>query len=335
MKQFSWMSYCAIGAGLALVSGAAAAATASEPVVVFQGHKEPLNSLAFSPDGKTLASGSSDKTVKLWSVASGKERATLVGHQDGVSTVAYVPHGTMLVSASADKTIKLWDGTTGKELGTLRGHQHGISRLAFTPDGKILASVGVDDQGASEFKFWDWNGPTSKVQSEMQVKGQVNALSFSPDNRTLAYVSQGVRLYDVVARKELPPPAVSEYGAVCSLVLSPDGKTLAYSGGFKNRPAMIHLWDLAIGKNRADLGGVLGVGFVAYTPDGKTIATWTQGSSKTAQIKLWDAITVKERGSIDTKFIRTVAFSLDGMQLAVAEWESGIRVWQIENDAKN
>lgn len=310
------------------------AVMANAPIAELSGHKELVNSLCFSPDGKTLASASSDKTVKLWDLAAGKERATLAGHDSGVSIVAYSPDGTVLVSASADKTMKLWDPKIGKELGTLTGHTQGVSRFAFSPDGKTLASVGVDEQSASEFKFWEWNGAASTVRAEVRVKGQVNALAFSPDSRTLAYIGLGVRLYDLAAGQELPLPALSEYGATSSLAFSPDGKTLAYGGGMKNRPSMIHLWDLALGKNRADLGGTSGIGFVAYSPDGRMVATWVQGYDKTAQIQLWDPIAVKVRGKIDTKFIRTVVFSPDSKQLAVAEWESGIRVWRIENNSQ-
>jgi WD40 repeat protein len=97
-----------------------------------KGHTEAATSVAFSPDGKTLASGSWDATIRLWDVQRGKERATLKGHTDFVPSVAFSPHGKTLASGSADHTIKLWDVTTGKELATLQGHTKSVSSVAFS-----------------------------------------------------------------------------------------------------------------------------------------------------------------------------------------------------------
>src|SRR5262249_3144499 len=115
-----------------------------------QGHTEedrktsepayPVESVAFSPDGKTLAAASHDMTVKVWDVATAK-RSTLQGHTHAVYSVAFSPDSKTLASASGDKTVKLWDLATKKERATLKGHTESVMSVAFSPDGKILASA--------------------------------------------------------------------------------------------------------------------------------------------------------------------------------------------------
>jgi WD40 repeat protein len=105
--------------------------------------------VAFSPDGKTLASGSDDNTIKLWDVATGKEQATLKGHTAWVASVAFSPDGKTLASGG-DTTVRLWD-MEGKELATLKGHTKGVNSVAFSPDGKTLASGSQD----KTIKLWD------------------------------------------------------------------------------------------------------------------------------------------------------------------------------------
>src|SRR5258706_188750 len=102
-------------------------------------HDKLVYAVAFSPDAKSLASGSEDKTIKLWDVATGKAGGTLKGHTDWVRTVAFSPDGKMLASGSRDTTIKLWDVATGKERAALKGHKLMVFSVAFSPDGKTLA----------------------------------------------------------------------------------------------------------------------------------------------------------------------------------------------------
>jgi len=104
------------------------------------GHKFSIHSMAFSPDGETLASGSSDNSIKLWNVSTGRELKTLTGHSGKVKSVSFSPNGEILASGSSDNSIKLWNVSTGQELKPLIGHSDKVESVSFSPDGHTLAS---------------------------------------------------------------------------------------------------------------------------------------------------------------------------------------------------
>ena len=193
--------------------------------------------VAFSPDGKSLASGSSGKVVILWDVKTGEQEKILEGHAGRVRSVAFSPDGKVLASGSEDNTVILWDAATGNEIRTLEGHSYSVNSVCFSPDGKILAS-GSDDNSIT---LWDVKtGEKNRV-----LKGHaesVRSVMFSADGKTLASGSSDktIILWDVSAGS-LIKKLEGQEGPVQSVSFGRDGRLLASGGGDKT----ISLWDLS------------------------------------------------------------------------------------------
>ena len=201
------------------------------------GHTGSVLSVVFSPDGRTLASGSWDSTIKLWDVSTGALQRTLTGDTSAVSSVAFSPDGRTLASASRDDTIKLWDVSTGALQRTLPGHTWSVYSVAFSPDGRTLASVSYDHK----IKLWDVS--TGALQRTLPGHtSAVSSVAFSPDGRTLASGSwdSTIKLWDV-STGALQRTLIGHTSSVCSVAFSPDGHTLA-SG---SRDGTVLLWDIA------------------------------------------------------------------------------------------
>jgi WD40 repeat protein len=186
-----------------------------------KGHAEAVNCVAFSPDDKSLATGSDDKTVKLWDVSSGKNTATLKGHPLPVTFVAFSPDGKTVISAcrSAEKgAILLWDVATGKNISTLSPDL--LMSVALRPDGKAVATGHY-----GEVKLWDLSN--GKNTATLKGHNESVTVTFSPDGRKLASASfDGMKLWDLKTAKSVP--AFRGYKPL----FSPDGKTLAAVGVF-------------------------------------------------------------------------------------------------------
>ena len=236
-----------------------------------------MYSVAFSPDGKTLAAGSGDKTVRLWDVETGKLLRTLTGHGDVVRSVAFSPDGKTLASGSIDKTLRLWDVRTGNLAATLKGHS--LKSLAFSPDGQTLASGGHD----KTVQLWD----VARKEQRALLKGHtgcIEGIAFSPDGKTVASSSEDstVRLWDV-EKKALRQTLRGHGGEVDSVAFSPDGKILA--SGSKDKT--IKLWDPRTGDLRLTITGpAVRLESLAFSPDSKTLASGSGGPE--ALIRLWE-----------------------------------------------
>ena len=142
---------------------------------ILEGHSSVVDAVAFSPDGKQLASGSLDKTVRVWDVATGATLQILEGHSSVVDAVAFSPDGKQLASGSSDKTVRVWDVATGATLQILVGHSSGVRAVAFSPDGKQLASSSSD----GTVRVWD--AATGATLQILKVDFQIRTLSFSSD----------------------------------------------------------------------------------------------------------------------------------------------------------
>jgi WD40 repeat protein len=262
--------------------------TCSRKYIICYGHTHFVCRVVISPDGKTLASGSSDNTAKLWNVATGREQATLKGHTNSVESVAFSPDGKTLASGSTDRAVKLWDVATGQEQATLLGHTSAFIEMAFSPDGKTLATAGTSE---TTVKLWDVATGQERVSLQGHTGG-VYSVAFSPDGETLASGSGDgtVKLWDVVTGQERATLRAQPMYWVRSVAFSPDGKTLASGNAdLKVDRSEVMLWDLATGQERKRLTLSKCVDesylyYLTFSPDGKTLVAIETFSA----IHLWD-----------------------------------------------
>ncbi len=281
-----------------------------------------VTSVAFSPDGRFLATGRDDLTVKLWDVATGQEMRTLSGHKSRITDVAFSPDGRLFASTSNERRVKLWDVATGQEARIILGeHTLGITSVDFAPDGKTLASGSHDNT----IKLWDistmLNTGAATGQEVRTLSGHTSgviSVAFSPDGRLLASGSNDktIKLWDV-ATGQVAHTLSSHDKWVHCVSFSPDGQTLA-SG---SDDGTIKLWDVKTGRVIRTLDGhTMGVASVAFSPDGRTLAS----GSDDGTVKLWDVLTVLNTGMMTEQEARTLSESKDNRVTSVAFSPDGL-----------
>jgi WD40 repeat protein len=243
-----------------------------------------IHSLAFSPDGNSLASGDFSGDIRLWNARTHQLQSILKGHTNWVQTVTYSPHRHLLASGSFDCTVRLWDLNTGGCLKTFTDHTQGVYAVAFSPDGNILAS-GSDD---GSVRLWDVNSGeclTSLQYEDGIAPHDVKSMAFSPDGQTIA--SSGslgtIQLWQIHNGRNGSywKTLAGHQGWVHSMAFSPDGNMLA-SG---SDDTTVKLWDLATGECAIVLRGHNNeLRSVAFDRDGRILVS----GSKDRTIRLWD-----------------------------------------------
>lgn len=280
------------------------------------GHERETWSVVFSPDGRLLASGSDDETVRLWNVRDGSEERILRGHEATVTGVAFSPDGATLASASLDGSVRLWNASDGSALRTLLGHPRRATCVAFSPTGTWLVS------GGDELVVWNLNTGQAVTTLFDQTDRRINGLCFSPDGERLAVAcgSNLVHLLDTRDWRVLQ--SLDHVDEAWSVDFSPDGRTLA-SG---DKAGNVSHWNVPEGTllamHRAHTGYVRAVRF---TRDDRTLAS----AGDDRRIVLWDPVTTTEMCTLQghADCIYALAFSPDDSILASGSYDGAIRFW--------
>jgi eukaryotic-like serine/threonine-protein kinase len=284
------------------------------------GHKALLSSVAFSHDGKLIASASEDGQIKIWDTATGNEIRAISVPSKSVSSIAFSPTEYSLVSASDDKLVRLWDAMTGREIRRFSGNENRVHAVAFSPDGSQIASAGED----RTVRVWDAASARplhSLHPASIEVFGARN-VAFSPDGKHLADSDfEGrIRIWDLRSEKEIK--RVEGKGVrINSIVFSPDGAMLATG---QNRTVM--LWDArTLIEKKTLYGHTEEVTGVAFSPDGERIvsASW----DNTARI--WETKTGEQKLLLrghDLE-VTAVAFSPDGRRVATGSKDRTVKIW--------
>lgn len=303
------------------------------------GHSDDVGSLAFSPDGAILYSGSGDKTVRIWDAREAKPVGILAGHSDAVNAVGISPDGKLAASAGADGSLRLWDLRAMKEAANLKGHEGAVLSLAFSPDGRFLVSGGDDKLP----RVWETAGARFLRVLARDLachKEQVTSVVFSPDGKLVATAGtdSSIMLWDPSTGERRARWKVERVEFV-ALAFSPDGKWLAsadvepfVSGDERTRAVRvkgrwsIRLWNVEEGKAGETLGfGGMSISGIALSPEGTQMAVVGSGYD----VEIWDWKKRERLRSIraERAGFHSVAWSSDGKRIATAGKSGLVEVW--------
>jgi WD40 repeat protein len=295
--------------------------------------------VAFSPDGRYLASGGIDRTLRLWDPTTGHEIRAFFGHEGFVRGLAFSPDGRWLLSASEDHSLKLWEVASGRLLADFHGHQGFTSCVAFSPEGRLVASGGQDHA----VKLWlaTQRAPLTFTGHDGQVRG----LEFLPGSQRLVsgaggYSTRGhLQVWDATTGEPLEP-SFDGSPAVSAVALHPNGRHLATAHwGLSAEVGSVRVWDLDTGKPVwGQKAPEEWVEDVAYSPDGRWLASacgHQNVPSRTGAVTLWEARTGAPVQEFPVEMVGAlgVAFSPDSRWLASGFVDGIVRIWDTARPA--
>ncbi|MCA3517935.1 MAG: caspase family protein, partial [Rhodobacter sp.] len=278
-------------------------------------------SVAFSPDGRQVLTGSVDNTARLWDATTGREIRSFTGHGDRVTSVAFSPDGRQVLTGGVDATARLWGAATGREIRSFTGHGGTVTSVAFSRDGQqVLAGSG--DRTA---RMWDV-ATGREIRSFTGHEIYVNSVAFSPDGRQVLTGSWDwtARLWDAATGREIRS-FTGHGGFVYSVAFSPDGRQVL-TGSVDNTA---RLWDATTGREiRSFTGHGDSVTSVAFSPDdGRQVLT----GSEDATARLWDTATGRELATFPHLLsVREVAFAPDGRAVLTGGGDGIARLWPLD-----
>ena len=281
-----------------------------EDKAILIGHTTRVNSIAYSPDGETIATTGwyRDNTVRLWDTQTGQNIFTSRMQMPWDTFVIFAPNGTTYAAAAADNTVHLWNGKTGKHKIILTGHTKQVSCAAYSPDSKTLATGSYD----GTIRLWDVTTGNHKTTLTSD-KESVTSIGYSPDGNTIVCGTGNgdVQLWDTRTMK-LKSTLTGHTGRVKSIAYAPDGNIIATGSS----DGTVRLWDAATGQSKAILTGYTRINTAAYAPDSQTIVTGNQDG----MVHFWDVSTAALQNSFTgdkNGIIFNITYSPDGKTIAV------------------
>ncbi|MDW8277708.1 MAG: NACHT domain-containing protein, partial [Anaerolineales bacterium] len=277
-------------------------------------HNSSVTSVAFSPDGRYVVSGSYDGTARVWETSGGREIARMM-HEGGVTSVTFSPDGRYVVSGSNDGTARVWEASGGREIARMT-HEIGVTSVAFSPDGHYVVSGSWDGTA----RVWEASG--GREIARMTHENEVTSVAFSPDGRYVVSgsVDGAVRLWEAAGGREIA--RMMHDDEVTSVAFSPDGRYVV-SGSYDGTA---RVWETSGGREIARMMHEGGVTSVTFSPDGRYVVS----GSNDGTARVWEASGGREIARMTHEIgVTSVAFSPDGHYVVSGSEDGTARVWEV------